>query len=213
MTIRVLVVDDHVVVRRGLTGMLAVLDGVECVGQAADGHEALAELVKLVQKPPDVVLLDLMMSGMDGAKTAREIVRLYPRIRVVILTGFDDMARVHSALTAGAAGYVLKTAGATELETAIRAAAKNQSYLDPAVARRITESLTIPATPALSERENQILALLGEGMSNIEIATDLQISERTARNHVSAVLSKLSLTSRTQAALHAVRNGVVRRTD
>lgn len=211
MTVRVLVVDDHVVVRRGLTGMLAVLDGVECVGQASDGREALAELARLADEPPDVVLLDLMMAGMDGAQTAREITRSYPDIRIVILTGFEDIERVHSALAAGAAGYVLKTTGPRELEAAIRAAANNQVYLDPAVALRITERLTLPRSPALSERETEVLALIGEGMSNIEIAEELHISERTARNHVSAVLAKLSLASRTQAALHAVRNGIVRR--
>jgi len=207
--IRVFIIDDHEVVRRGVWGMLEVLEGIEPVGQAADGAEGLTALAALTPEAlPDVLLLDLMMARMDGVQTAREVARRYPSIRVVIMTGFDDAERVQSAISLGAAGYVLKTAGPSEVEAAIRAAARNQLYLDPSVARRLTERLTNPVPSPLTGRENEVLALVGEGLSNQEIASRLHISERTARNHVSAMLAKLSLTSRTQAALYAVRHGI-----
>lgn len=210
MTIRVFVVDDHVVVRRGVIGLLSTFEGIDCIGQAAEGVEALRELSDAVVLP-DVMLLDLMMSGMDGPHTAREVSRLYPSVRIVILTGFDEIERVHSALSVGVAGYVLKTSGPAQLESAIRVAASDQVYIDPAVARQLSERIVDSPLRALSDREQEVLALLAEGMSNLDIASALYISERTARNHVSAVLAKLALSSRTQAALYAVRNGIVRR--
>jgi DNA-binding NarL/FixJ family response regulator len=211
--IRVLVVDDHAVVRRGIRAYLDVLDDLEVAAEAANGVEALDKLRSMAAQGslPHVVLLDLLMPKMDGVATTKKISGLYPGVRVVILTSFGEMERVHAALEGGAGGYLLKDADPTEVVVAIRAAARGDVFLDPAVARRLTQDMMGPATGigALTARERDVLILIAQGHSNQEIADVLVISERTARTHVSNVLRKLQLTSRTQAALVAVRQGLV----
>lgn len=209
--VRVLIVDDHAVVRRGLRAYLEVLDDMEVVAEAEDGEEALNLLRKMSahQELPDVVLLDLLMPRMDGVATTARITSDYPEVRVVILTSFGEMERVHAALANGAAGYLLKSVGPNEVASAIHAAARDEMFLDPVVARRLTREMISPSgVSALTERERAVLTLIAGGRTNREIADELVISERTARTHVSNVLRKLRLTSRTQAALVAVREGL-----
>lgn len=149
-----------------------------------------------------------MMPGPNGIETAREINRRYPDVQTVIMTGFDELEHVHAAIAAGVAGYVVKDASPAEVETAVRAAAAGHLFLAPAVAKRFTHDvLHPPARSVLSDREKDVLALVGRGMPNKQIAAELFISERTARTHVSNILGKLGFTSRTQAALYAVREG------
>ena len=211
--IGVFIVDDHAVVRSGLAAYIAVIDDLAFVGEAADGEQALRRLAELAARDslPDVVLMDLVMPNMNGIEATAQIVERFPTCRVVILTSFGEVERVNAALRNGAVGYLLKDAEAAEVAAAIRAAVRGEVHLDSEVARRLTQDLrTGPAGPALlTPRERQILALLGEGRSNREIANILVISERTARTHVSSVLSKLNLSSRTQAALMAIREGLV----
>jgi DNA-binding NarL/FixJ family response regulator len=211
--IRVFLVDDHAVVRRGMRAFFAVLDDIEVLGEAQDGKAALDELAVLAARDdlPDVVLMDLLMPRLDGIATTAAIKRQYPQVEVVALTSFSEAERVHVALEAGAAGYLLKDAEADEVVAAVRAAHRGEVHLDPAVARKLTRSLVAPArtATALTPREREILVLVAQGKSNHDIARTLVISERTARTHVSNVLTKLGLASRTQAALWAVREGLV----
>ena len=210
--IRVLIVDDHAVVRRGLRAYLEVLDDMEVAAEAEDGEEALTLLRRMAAhgEAPDVVLLDLVMPRLDGVATTGRITREYPDVKVVILTSFGEMERVHAALGNGASGYLLKSVRPNEVAAAIRAAARDEMFLDPAVARRLTREMISPSgVSALTERERAVLTLIAGGRTNREIADELVISERTARTHVSNVLRKLRLTSRTQAALVAVREGLV----
>lgn len=211
--IRVFVVDDHAVVRRGVVAYLEVLDDVEVAGEAADGKEALERLTALHvhRELPDVVLLDLQMPGMDGVAVTEEISRRFPSVRVVILTSFGENERVHAALHGGAAGYLLKDAGPAEVAAALQAASRDEVYLDAAVARRLAQEIRAPRSGigALTAREREILVLVARGRSNKQIAAELVISERTARTHVSNLLGKLNLASRTQAALVAIREGLV----
>lgn len=210
--IRVFIVDDHHVVRRGIRAYLDVLDDMEIVAEAADGPEALDRLAAMAahQELPDVVLVDLVMPKLDGIETTERIVARYPGTRVVVLTSFGQLERVHAALAAGATGYLLKDADPAEVAAAIRAAVRGEVLLDAAVARRLTEEMLSPQTglASLTEREREILGLVAKGWSNRQIANDLVISERTARTHVSNVLRKLGLSSRTQAALVALREGL-----
>jgi DNA-binding NarL/FixJ family response regulator len=212
-TIRVLVVDDHAVVRRGVIAYLEVLDDVDVAGEASDGAAALDALTDLAVhgRPPDVVLMDLQMPGMDGVAATAEIRRRFPSVHVVVLTSFGEIERVHAALHEGAAGYLLKDAGPGEIAAALHAAARGEVYLDAAVARRLAQEIRAPRSGlrALTVREREILRLVAEGRSNKEIAAVLVISERTARTHVSNLLGKLGLASRTQAALLAIREGLV----
>lgn len=211
--LRVLVVDDHSVVRRGVVAYLDVLDDIEVAGEATDGRDALDRLAALERAEglPHVVLMDLQMPRMDGVTATAEIVQRFPSVRVVILTSFGENERVHAALQHGASGYLLKDAGAAEVAAALYAAARDEVFLDAAVARRLAQDIRSPrhGLSALTAREREILTLVAEGMSNKEIAATLVISERTARTHVSNVLGKLNLASRTQAALVAVREGLV----
>lgn len=211
--IRVLIVDDHIVVRRGIRAYLEVLDDMRVAAEAGNGQEALDRLAAMAVHGdlPDVVLIDLLMPKMDGAAATARIRRLYPDVRVVVLTSFGEMERVHAALANGASGYLLKDAEPSEVVAAIRAAAVGDVFLDPAVARQLTQEIVSPPTglSALTSRERDVLILVAQGCSNQEIADELIISERTARTHVSNVLRKLQLTSRTQAALVAVRQGLV----
>ncbi|MBC2644713.1 response regulator transcription factor [Rhodococcus wratislaviensis] len=210
--IKVLIVDDHAVVRRGIRAYLDVLDDMEVVDEASDGQDALDKLDTMAahQELPDVVLLDLLMPRLDGAATTSRITSAYPEVKVVILTSFGEMERVHTALANGASGFLLKSAGPHEVAGAIQAAARNDVFLDPVVARRLTQEIVAPPTgiSALTDRERTVLSLIATGKSNKAIASELVISERTARTHVSNVLRKLQLTSRTQAALVAVREGL-----
>lgn len=211
--IRVLIVDDHVVVRRGIRAYLEVLDDLHVADEAGNGQEALDRLAAMDVhgELPDVVLIDLLMPKMDGVAATARITQLYPRVKVVVLTSFGEMERVHAALASGASGYLLKDAEPGEVVAAIRAAASGDVFLDPAVARQLTLEIVSPPTgiSALTVRERDVLILVAHGYSNQEIADQLVISERTARTHVSNVLHKLQLTSRTQAALVAVRQGLV----
>ena len=212
--IRVLVVDDHRVVREGLRSYLELVDDIEMVGEATDGRAALDYLARAKAQGglPDVVLMDLMMEPMNGIETTAAVKERYPEIEVVAVTSFVEEEKVHAALEAGAAGYLLKDAEADEVAAAIRAAQRGEVHLDPAVARQLTAALRRGASASpkdlLTEREREILALVAQGKANKEIAAELVISERTARTHVSNILSKLGLTSRTQAALWAVREGL-----
>ncbi|MFD9445134.1 response regulator [Streptomyces sp. NPDC060006] len=211
--VRVLIVDDHAVVRRGIRAYLEVLDDMEVAAEAADGQEALTRLDAMAahRELPDVVLIDLLMPRMDGVTAIGAIKQRHPGLRLVVLTSFGEMERVHAALAQGAAGYLLKDADASEVVAAIRAAARGEVFLDPTVARGLTQEIVSPPTglASLTSRERDVLVLVAEGRSNQQIADELVISERTARTHVSNVLRKLRLTSRTQAALLAVRQGLV----
>jgi DNA-binding NarL/FixJ family response regulator len=214
--IRVLLVDDHAVVRRGLWDFLGSEPDLELVGDADGGTQALDLLVRLDSegRRPDVVVMDLQMAPLDGIEVTRRIRARYDDIEVVALTSFGEEERVYAALEAGASGYLLKDSDADEVAAAVRAARRGELQLDPAVARRLTRSLR--AAPGkdpkaeLTTRELEILRLVGAGKANKEIAADLSISERTTRTHMSNILGKLGLTSRTQAALWAVREGLVK---
>jgi DNA-binding NarL/FixJ family response regulator len=211
--IRVFLVDDHAVVRRGMRAFFDMFDDIEILGEAADGRAALDELAVLAarQNLPDVVLMDLLMPRLDGVAATTAIKGLYPSVEVVALTSFSEAERVHLALAAGAAGYLLKDAEADEVVAAVRAACRGEVHLDPVVARKLTRSLVTPqqTVTALTRREREILVLVAQGGSNRDIARALVISERTAGTQVSNVLTKLGLTSRTQAALWAIREGLV----
>ena len=203
--VRLFLVDDHAFVRMGLRAFFAELDTVEIVGEAADGEHALDALASLAatERLPDVVLMDLQLPGLDGIGVTEEVTRRHPQVRVVALTSYADVDRVRSALRAGAVGYVLKDAGPDGLLAAVEAAHRGLTSIDAALSRRLAEPpapLSVGAT-TLTAREWEVLALVGEGLSNQEIATRLVVTERTARTHVSRVLTKLGLASRTQAAL------------
>lgn len=210
--IRVFLVDDHTVVRRGMRAFFDMLSDIEVIGEAADGQAALDELAVLEKTDdlPDVVLMDLLMPRLDGVAATAAIRGRHPGVQVVALTSFSEAERVHAALGAGAAGYLLKDAEADELAAAVRAAHDGEVHLDPVVARKLTQLLVAPAhtATALTSREREVLVLVARGKSNREIAGELVISERTARTHVSKVLVKLGLASRTQAALWAIREGL-----
>jgi DNA-binding NarL/FixJ family response regulator len=211
--IEILVVDDHAVVRRGLMAFLDSEEDLEVVDAVGGGEEALAALDRLGSEGrlPHVVVMDLQMSPVDGIEATRRIRDRYADVEVVALTSFGEEERVQAALEAGASGYLLKDADADEVAAAIRAARRGELQLDPAVARRLMSSLRSPRGPAteLTSREVEVLKLVGSGRSNKDIADELHISERTARTHVSNILGKLGLGSRTQAALWAVREGLV----
>lgn len=213
--IRVFLVDDHGVVRRGMCAYLEMLDDVEVIGEAIDGQQALERLEALQGQGslPDVILMDLVMPRLDGIATTAAVKERYPGIEVVALTSFIEEEKVHAALQAGAAGYLLKDAEADEVATAIRAAHQGEVHIDPAVARRLMQSLRAPKPEEpiepLTDRQREVLVLVAQGRANKEIARKLGISERTARTHVSNILGKLGLASRTQAALYAVREGLV----
>ena len=205
--IRVLLVDDHTVVRRGLRNFFDLLDDIEVVGEAANGREAVDQSQRL---NPDVILMDLLMPELDGVGAIAAIKKDQPEVEIVAVTSFIEEEKVTTALEAGATGYLLKDAEADEVATAVRAAHAGETHLDPAVARllaqRMRERKAAPVVEPLTDREREVLALVGRGASNKEIAAQLFITERTARTHVSNILGKLGLTSRTQAALYAVEH-------
>jgi NarL family two-component system response regulator LiaR len=209
-TIRVLLVDDHAVVRRGLRGFLELLKDMDVVGEAENGRLAVAAADRLA---PDVVLMDLLMPEMGGLEAIAAIKQSHPEIEVVAVTSFIEEEKVTSALEAGASGYLLKDAEAEEVAQAIRAAYHGEVHLDPAVSRllaqRMRQRKTEEPVEPLTGREKEVLAQLAKGASNKEIAYELGITERTARTHVSNILGKLGLASRTQAALYAVEHKLV----
>jgi two-component system, NarL family, response regulator LiaR len=220
--IRILVVDDHAVVREGLRAFLALQDGFEIVGEAADGEEALQRAAEL---DPDVILMDLVMPGRDGVSAMRELRARgggvsTGRPRVIVLTSFLDDERLLPALEAGAAGYLLKNSEPAELARAIRAAHAGEAIIDPTVAARLVRALSdtdrtrpgaAQAFEQLTNRERQILALIAGGRSNKRIALELGIAEKTVKTHVGHVLAKLGVSDRTQAAVLAVQEGLVHR--
>jgi DNA-binding NarL/FixJ family response regulator len=210
--IRVLLVDDHQVVRKGLRTFLDLQEDMEVVGEASDGAQGLARAKELV---PDVILMDLLMPVMDGVTAIGAIKAALPEVEIVAVTSFIEEDKVTSALEAGASGYLLKDADAESVAAAVRAAHAGEVHLDPAVARllaqRMRERRTSPQlVEPLTEREKEVLSLVGHGAANKEIASELFITERTARTHVSNILGKLGLSSRTQAALYAVEHKLVR---
>jgi DNA-binding NarL/FixJ family response regulator/class 3 adenylate cyclase len=208
--IRVLLVDDHAVVRRGLRGFLELLKDFDVVGEAENGREGVAAADRLV---PDVILMDLLMPEMGGLEAIEAIKQAHPEIEIVAVTSFIEEEKVTSALEAGASGYLLKDAEAEEVAQAIRAAYNGEVHLDPAVSRLLAQRMrqrkdAEPVEP-LTTREKEVLSQLAKGASNKEIAYELGITERTARTHVSNILGKLGLASRTQAALYAVEHKLV----
>ena len=214
-SIGVLIVDDHEVVRRGLLAFLDSEPDIEVLGQAGGGGEALELLASMASDDslPDVVVMDLQMAPIDGIESTRQIRALYNDIEIVALTSFAEEERVHAALQAGATGYLLKDSDADDVAAAVRAAHRGELQLDPVIARRLMASLreerSDDPTAELTARELEVLRLVAAGKPNKQIADELSISERTARTHVSRILQKLRLSSRTQAALWAVREGLV----
>lgn len=206
--IKVLVVDDHPVVREGLRAFLELQDDMEVVGEAADGEEAVAQVARI---RPDVVLMDLVMPRMDGIEAIRRVRDVRPATKVIALTSFAEDRKVFPAVKAGAAGYLLKDAQPQELATAIRTVHRGEALLHPSVAAKLMHEFAHEGRAGgetLTEREREVLRLIARGMSNKEIARTLTLAEKTVKTHVSNILQKLHLADRTQAALYAVREGL-----
>jgi two-component system, NarL family, response regulator LiaR len=207
MAIRILITDDHGVVRQGLRMFLSLDPEMEVVGEAANGQEALALARDL---KPDVVLMDLLMPVMDGIEATRAIRSELPEVEVIALTSVLDDGSVTGAVRAGALGYLLKDTDSEELGRAIKAAAEGRVHLAPEATARLMREVKAPESPeVLTEREVEVLKLLASGKANKQIASSLFVSEKTVKAHVSSILMKLGVQSRTQAALHAVRTGLV----
>ena len=205
--IKVLLVDDHTVVRQGLRMVLSLEPGLEIIGEAGNGQEALDAVPKL---EPQVVLMDLLMPVMDGVSAIRAIKAQYPEVEIVALTSVLEDRLVIDAVEAGAAGYLLKETGPEDLITAIRAAARGEVHLHPKAQKRLLKEVRTPdMRESLTERETETLRLVARGLSNKGIAGELGVSEVTIKTHVSSILSKLNLSSRTQAALFALKEGLV----
>ncbi len=206
--IRVMLVDDHMMVRRGLAIFLQVSDNLELVGEADSGEEAIALCARLL---PDVILMDMVMPDMDGVTATRLIRQQFPTVQVIALTSFKEAGLVQSALQAGAIGYLLKDISADELARAIRSAHAGQTTLASEVTQGLVQAATRPTEPGadLTEREHEVLKLLVEGLNNTEIAEKLVVSPSTIKSHVSNILAKLDVTSRTEAAALAVRHHLV----
>jgi NarL family two-component system response regulator LiaR len=205
--IRVLIVDDHAVVREGLRAFLELQDRMEVIGEAGDGREAIEEAERL---RPDVILMDLVMPRLDGVEAMRGLHEQVPAARVIVLTSFLDDERLVPALRAGAAGYLLKNVEPQELARAIRLADAGEAMIDPAVAARLVDALVEVGGdegPKLTRREQEVLELIGRGLANKRIALELGIAEKTVKTHVSHVLAKLGVSDRTQAALYVERSG------
>ncbi|MGM7774551.1 response regulator [Arthrobacter sp. KNU-44] len=207
--IRVFIVDDHAVVRRGLASYLSGEDGIDVIGQAENGRQALDELAILVHAgtPPSVVLMDLLMPEMDGIETTKAVTDRWPELRVIAVTSFLEEEKISAALDAGASGYLLKDADADDVLAAIRNVAAGKMVLQPEVATTMIAASRRPNPAAdLTGRERDVIVLVAKGYTNQQIATRLSVTERTARTHVSNILAKLGLTSRTQAAMWAVQH-------
>jgi DNA-binding NarL/FixJ family response regulator len=208
--VRLLLIDDHPVVRQGLRTFLATRPDFEVVGEAGDGETAIAEAARL---RPDVILMDLVMPGVDGLEAIGRIRAADPAARILVLTSFASADQVLPALRAGAAGYLLKDAAPAELEAAIRAVHRGEGLLDPAVTATVLAEFAQPASTdpgyaSLTPREREVLGLLARGLSNAAIARELVVAEKTVKTHVSSILAKLRLADRTQAALYAARLGL-----
>jgi len=207
-TVKLVIVDDHRVVRSGVKALIETEPGLEVIGEAGDGREAVT---KVKAQQPDVVLMDLVMPEMDGVEATSEITKLSPAPEILILTSFSEEERIIQAIKAGASGYLIKDASPDELVQAIEDVYHGESTLDPKVAGTVLRSVqNEPEDSAeeLTDREIEVLELLAEGLPNEDIAEKLYISERTVRSHVSNILGKLDLANRTQAALYAVRQGI-----
>ncbi len=214
--ISVLIVDDHEVVRQGLRTFLELLDDIEVVGEAAEGTTAV-DLVDELH--PDVVLMDLVMPGLDGVAATRKVLELSPATKVIVLTSFSGDNEVFPAIQAGATSYLLKDVSPEELAASIRAVHSGEPRLHPDVARRLMSAMRESQTPArseastdsdqLTEREREVVRLVAQGRTNRDIATELFISEKTVKTHVSHILAKLDLKDRTQLAIFAIKHGLV----
>ncbi|QSF44398.1 response regulator [Paenibacillus tianjinensis] len=209
--IKVLLVDDHEMVRIGLAAVLGTEDGIEVVGEAGSGEEG----IRLAQEyNPDVVLMDLVMEGMDGIETTKRLLKLYPDCKVIVLTSYLDDEKMYPVIEAGAFSYLLKTSRASEVADAIRAAARGQSVLESQVASKMMNRFRdnakgeVPAYKELTEREMEVLKLLAQGKSNQDIADQLIIGIKTVKFHVTNILAKLGVEDRTQAAIYAYKNGL-----
>ncbi len=212
--ITVLLVDDHALVRKGVRGFLETQPDLLVVAEAGTGQDA----VRLASEyAPDVALMDLLMPGMDGVETTRQVLAASPRTRVIVLTSYHEDEQIFPAIRAGALSYLLKDVGPIELATAVRKAAAGEAILHPRIAARVVQEVQgdradrLNPFHTLSERELEVLRLVATGMSNGEIASCLGISEKTVKSHVGNILSKLQLADRTQAAVYAWREGIVRR--
>jgi NarL family two-component system response regulator LiaR len=212
-SITVLLVDDHALVRKGVRGFLETQSDILVVAEAGSGAEA----VRLVREHvPDVVLMDLVMADLDGVEATRQLTTQSPRTRVIVLTSYHEDEHIFPAIRAGALSYLLKDVGPEDLADAVRKAASGEAVLHPRVAARVVQEMQglrmgeVNPFRELSDREFEVLRLLADGLGNAEIATQLTISEKTVKSHVSNILSKLHLADRTQAAIYAWRHGVAR---
>jgi NarL family two-component system response regulator LiaR len=209
--IRILIVDDHTIVRKGIRALLTEIAGIEVVGEAADGQEAVAQANSL---RPDVILMDLAMPKMDGIEATRQIKTSQPESRILVMTSFATDDKVLPAIKAGALGYLLKESAPEDLVQAIQQIHRGEPSLHPTIARKVLQEITHPSdrppTPdPLTKREAEVLLLVAQGLSNQDIARKLNISDPTVRSHVSNIMSKLHLATRIQAALYALREGLV----
>lgn len=210
--IRLLIADDHTLVREGMSALMDTIPDFEVVGQAADGEEAVDLAIHL---NPDVILLDLLMPRMDGIQAIHEILLRRPSQRILVITSFSEDERVFEAIHSGALGYLLKDCSSEELVQAIREVYRGEAHLQPAIARKLIQKIGQPARPQtildpLTEREKTVLKLVAKGLSNKEIAENLVLSERTVDAHVGNILKKLHMSNRTQAALFAVKEGLIK---
>lgn len=205
--IRIMIVDDHTMVRRGLTTILKVFDDLQLVGEAENGEAAIQLCAEVL---PDVILMDMSLPGMDGAMATRAIRKKLPQTQVIVLTSFKDGKLIKQALEAGAIGYLLKDVSADDLVQAIRSAHAGRATLSPEAAQSLVETANLPPTPGqdLTEREREVLALMIEGLNNVQIAGRLTVSPSTIKSHVSNILSKLGAASRTEAVTLALRNQI-----
>jgi len=208
LPIRIVLVDDHTMVRRGLATFLKVYDDLELAGEAGGGEDAIQLCAQVL---PDVVLMDIVMPDMDGVTATRAIRQQFPKVQVIALTSFKDKGLVQDALEAGAIGYLLKDVSADTLAQAIRAAHAGRATLSPGAAQALVQAATQPPRPGhdLTERERDVLVLLVEGLNNTQIAEKLVVSPSTVKSHVSHILAKLGVSSRTEAAALAVRHRIV----
>jgi len=206
--IRVMLVDDHTMVRRGLATFLMVFDDLQLAGEAENGETAIQLCAQVL---PDVILMDMVMPGMDGATTTRAIRQKYPQIQVIALTSFKEVEQIRNALEAGAIGYLLKDISADELACAIRAAYAGRATLSPDAVQALVESANQLPAPGLdlTEREREVLILMVEGLNNTQIAGRLTVSPSTIKSHVSNIMTKLGVASRTEAVTLALRNRII----